>query len=489
MNSPLRPNKASVGRAALWSAGGAAASQLVSLAAFLLIARALDPQAFGLVALAALFISLMAVVAEQGFTQALVQRPTLDHAHLHTAFWTNLAFSGALASTLMLGSVSLATALAEPELAPILQVLSLSLILGALSGVQSAILQRAMRFGALTARGFLGTSAGAAVGIGLAWGDLGVWALVAQTLVAQSVTAMGLWSASDWRPQPTFSIHRLQELWSFGLNILGSQLISLINSKTASMFIAALLDKHALGLYTIAARIETTLSSLLVGSITRVSLAALARFQSDHARFRHIYLRGVQLIAALAVPVFVGVSALATEITTAMLGPKWAEAAPILRVLSLAGVVTVVGTFNATAINSLGFPQHNFRLNLLATVVLLPAVVAGSFWGLMGIATGFVARAYLLWPLRFVVLRGLCGVTFRELFASIWGILLSAAVMAATLSSVRNVDAGLDQYSHLAILVGLGALLYTLCLGLFAPAALREAISTGRAALARASSD
>lgn len=482
---PKMPTKASVGRGILWSAGGAAATQFFSFAAFLLLARALDPDTFGLVALAAIFVALLAVVVEQGFTQALVQRPTIDDAHLHTAFWTSLTASGALALVLVLASSPIAEAFSEPELAPVLRVLSLSLVLGALSGVQAAILQRNMKFRALVTRSLIGTIAGGALGVVFALTGYGVWALVAQTLTSQSAMAVGLWHATGWRPRAAFSASRLRELWGFGLNVLGSQLVNFANTRVASVVIAVVLDKQALGLYTVASRVETTLSGLLIHTITRVSLATLSRFQQDLAMFRRTYFAGVRLTAAFAVPAFVGVATLAPEIAYTVLGPQWVKAAPVMTILAMLGVVTSVGGFNVTAIASLGYPQYNFRLDTLNALVTLLGVLIASPWGLTGIAVAFVARAYLLWPLRYLVLRRVCGVTFGELGAALWGILASAAVMAASLVWLRDQHYGLGPYTHLALLVCAGAVVYTAAMATLAPATLRQGVSFCRATLTR----
>ena len=485
----MRPTKASVGRGVLWSAGGAGASRFLSFGAFLLIARALDPASFGLVALAALFVAVLAVFVEQGFTQALVQRQTIEDAHLDTAFWTNLSVSAVLAVALALTAGFLAEALSEQELGPVLCALSLSLILGAFSAVQLAILQRDMRFRALTTRSLVGTAVGGALGVGLAWTGYGVWALVAQTLVAQGVTAVGLWNTTGWRPRARFSLDHLRELWGFGLNVLGSKLVNLANTKAASFAIAIALEKQALGLYTVAARVETTLSGLLVNTITQVSLATLSRFQGDLARFRRIYFAGVRLTAAFAVPAFLGVAVLATEIVSSILGPQWIDAAPVISILALLGIVSSVGGFNVAAIASLGYPQYNFRLDALNAVVTLLAVIVALPWGLLGVAVAFVGRAYLLWPLRYLVLRRLCGVTFRELGSALWGILTSTAVMAACLVWLRSQDTGVGPYMHLALLVLAGTAVYLVSLAILARPTLREGVGVGRAAFTRSAKE
>ncbi len=483
---PRAPTRASVGRGVLWSAGGGAASKGAALIAFLLIARELDPDAFGLVALASLFITILSVFVEQGFPQALVQRQSIDDVHLSTAFWANVCISATLAVIIVLAAAPISAAFSEPGLAVVLKVLSLSLVLGAFSGVQVAILQRHMRFGVLATRSFAGTAVGGLVGVALALTGFGVWALVAQTLVVQAVTAVALWMSTGWSPRAVFSFDRLRELWSFGVNVLGSRLVNLANIRTAHIMIALVLDKRALGLYSVAAQIEGALSGLLINTVTRVSLATLSRFQGNLPMFRRVYFAGVRLTAAFGVPAFVGVAALAPDITVCFLGPQWTEAAPIVSILALLGVVSSVGAFNVTAIASLGFPRYNFQLDALNAAFTVCAIAVALPWGLTGVAFAFVARAYLLWPVRFLVLRRLCGVTFRELGASLWGIVVSAGAMAALITWMRGFDLGFGAWSKLAGLTVVGALSYAACLAVLSPSTLREGMRLGRASITTA---
>ena len=61
-------------------------NQLVSTTVFLVLARLLGPEAFGLTALASVFLAFMTTFLQQGFAEAIIQREKLDPEHLDTAF-------------------------------------------------------------------------------------------------------------------------------------------------------------------------------------------------------------------------------------------------------------------------------------------------------------------------------------------------------------------------------------------------------------------
>ena len=67
-----------------WSAIQNWGFRVISFLVFITLARLLDPEAFGLVALASVFIAFVQIFIDQGFGQALVQRQDLQPDHLRS---------------------------------------------------------------------------------------------------------------------------------------------------------------------------------------------------------------------------------------------------------------------------------------------------------------------------------------------------------------------------------------------------------------------
>ena len=151
---------------------------MVGFLIFIVLARLLDLQAFGLVGWASVFIGFFQVFVNAGLAQAIVQREEIEPEHLDTAFWTNLAISVGLLALIVACAGPVASLLDEPELAPVLSWLTLGLVASALSAVPIAILQRRLEFKALALRVLVGNLAGGVIGIAFALGgvrDTGAW--------------------------------------------------------------------------------------------------------------------------------------------------------------------------------------------------------------------------------------------------------------------------------------------------------------------------
>ena len=149
---------------ALWAAGESWSLRGVSLLVFLVLARLVDPAAFGLVALAAVYVTTVQALSDQGLATALIQRENLEEAHKDSAFWANLAVGAILALATLALARPAAAFYSEPRLAVILRWYALWPLLGSLSVVQQALLRRAMRFRELALRQLAGAIAGGIVG-------------------------------------------------------------------------------------------------------------------------------------------------------------------------------------------------------------------------------------------------------------------------------------------------------------------------------------
>src|SRR4051812_28023335 len=104
-----------------WTAIQFGAARLLTIPVFLVLARLLPPGAFGLVALASVFVLLMQVLVDGGFSQALIQRPKLEPEHLNVVFWTSMATGIGLASLLFALAGPLADITGQPQLRDVIR--------------------------------------------------------------------------------------------------------------------------------------------------------------------------------------------------------------------------------------------------------------------------------------------------------------------------------------------------------------------------------
>jgi len=352
-----------------------------------------------------------------------------------TAFWSSLVIALVLAAALALGAPAIAWALSAPALTPLLQVLSVSLPLTALSQVPAALLERELDFKPLSFRQFIGALCGASVSIPLALIGWGVWALVAQTLVASAAAAIALWASTPWRPRWQYSWRSFRNLWAVGGAILGVDLMDAIQANVDKVVIGALFSATELGYYFLAQRLGTILIELVTSVISRVSLTTFSRVQDDQVRLNRIFRQLTFAASAVSVGVFALVAVLAPQLIPALFGQDWSEAIPILWVLAPGWAIGAVMYFDRNALLATGNAASALWLGLLQNVVSIAMVFAFSPLGVLGIAFSRLAR-FVVWPARLLVLR-------RAIGLSIWRYLLQI---------LRCVAAGVIPFGVVALL-------------------------------------
>jgi O-antigen/teichoic acid export membrane protein len=460
-----------------WSGVQNWGSRALTFIVFLLLARLLSPEDFGLIALASAFVALAQVFVDQGFAQAIIQRDKLEPEHLNTAFWTSLVIGIILTAFGLLIAPFLAGLFDEPKLAAVVRWLSASFLLGALSGVHGAILQRDFAFRPLAVRQLFGVSSGGLLGILMALNGFGVWSLVGQQLFGALVGTAVLWMASAWRPSLQMSKKHFNDLFSFGINITGTNLLNFVNRRSDDLIIGYFLGPVALGYYSVAYRLLLILTELLAQTINSVAFPAFSRLQNERERARHAFYKLTQLASVVAFPAFLGASYVAPYVVTGLFGKQWATSIPVMQVLSFIGILHVVLYLHHSAIRALGKPSWALNMTLLNAATNIIAFLLVVKWGIIAVAAAYVIRGYLTAPIEVWMLQRLMPLkvsTYLQSYltplAASFGMLASMHASTLLLRDVFGVQ------PSVTLTVIAGGLSYVAALFVFAPAVLQEVL-------------
>lgn len=361
------------GNALAWSYVMTGGRMATTLGVSLVLARLLGPAAFGLIAMANVYVLFIEMIVRQGLVAAIIQRPNLGRAHMDTAFWMITAVIVGLIPL----SIGLSPAWARlnqtPQLQPIIVGLTPVLALKGLAVVQEAHLRRRLDYRSLALRTNLAVFLGGAVGIVLAYLGAGVWALVGQQLTLAAVEVVVLWRVSDWRPRMSFDRMAARELIGFsslsGLAGLGV----FLNKRMDALMIGLFFGPIPAGLFRLAGRLADTVMETAGGALQSVSLPELSRFSGDPEVFNRRTGEILHLAAVLTVPLF-AVLAVVSGPLLALLGPDWAAATTALRVLCVLGVIQVFTNLVGPILQAAG----------------RPGVLAGFAW----VAAGLSAAAF-----------------------------------------------------------------------------------------------
>lgn len=409
----------------------------------LVLARLLGPEAFGLIAMANVYILFVEILVRQGLFVAIVQFPDLDDRHLNTAFWLTAVSSLILTPLSMLLSAPWAAANQTPELGSIILVLSLLIPLKGLSVVQEARFTRSMEFKLLAVRGNSAVIAGGIIGLIFALLGAGVWALVAQQLAGALIEAAIIWQASKWRPRLQFDRVCARQLMDFGWRNSLANIGNFANHRADALLIGLMFGPVTVGLYRMAARLIETALEFAVGGLQTISLPELSKLALEPEAFKARALELMNMIAIVAATAF-AILAASSDALFRMLGPAWAPSADPLKVMAILGFTAAITNLVGPVLDALGLPGKHAKLMWVgATTSVL------SFLGAGWVATNLLPEYELavlavLRTFSFVLaavlvslpfLKRHANITFREVAGASLPPFIAAAIGASLASA------------------------------------------------------
>ncbi|MEC4987089.1 MAG: lipopolysaccharide biosynthesis protein, partial [Oscillatoria sp. PMC 1076.18] len=415
----------------VWSVIQNWGSQAVSLIVFLILARLLTPEAFGLLALANVFLAFMQIFIEQGLSQALIQRREIDTEHLDTAFWVNLISGLLLTIISFLIAGSIAKIFHQPKLTPILKSFSVLFFINSVSHVHKAILIRELAFRILAVRTLVGILIGGMVGVIMAFSQFGVWSLVSQQIVFESVVVLLILQAVKWRPGFKFSGKHFGDLFGFGINVVGLEFLKFVNKRADNLLIGYFLGEVALGYYAIAYRVLQVMAQLLVGTSNQVALPTFSKLQENPEQFRQAFYRATEFTSLFAFPAFGGMAILAPELVISAFGEQWIPSIPVMRVLAFAGIRHSLSYFNSSVFMAMGKPSWRLWITSIEAAFSLVACLVAVRWGIVAVALAYVISLYFVFPVSQKAVNKLINVPTLLYFQQFLTPIIATVVMVA----------------------------------------------------------
>jgi PST family polysaccharide transporter len=408
-----------VAQGVAWASAASWGCQLLSFAIYAGLARLLSPEAFGLVAIAGVYIAFIQVLVAQGLGMAIIQRTQLDNEHLDSAFWIAMAtaFLFCLLSYLFGGQI--ARLFGEPRIAAVIEWLSFSLFFYATSSVQMAILTREMDFRALAIRSLLATAIAGVVGLAMAWFGWGVWSLVGQQLANAIAGSLFMWWSVSWRPGIRISRRHLRDLYKFSLSLTGNDLLWFFSQKSDQTMVGYGFGSLGLGPYSLASRLPTLLHDGIIGPLQSVAFPTFSKLQSEPLRFERALLKFCEMSAVIAFPVFAGIMAIAPSFVPWLFGAKWLAAIPLLQILAAYGAVRSALGFMHPLMLSKGRAGLYLLMNIILAVLTFAGCLIAVRWSPRAIALSVVVTMLLFAAVFLVTARRPLALRVRPLLKTL----------------------------------------------------------------------
>ena len=456
MNNNSLQRKAAKGVA--WSAIERFSVQGVNFLIQLILARLLLPSDYGLVGMLSIFINLAQIFVDSGFANALIQKKNCTNKDYSTVFLYNFVIALVLYAILFFCAPAISNFYNEPKLINVTRVISLTLVINAISIIQRTKLIKSLDFKSQAKVSVSSATLSGVLGIVLAYKGFGVWSLCFQQIANGVLQAIFYLVLVKWFPLLVFDKTSFKELFNFGYKLVLVNLINAIYKNLYTIVIGKKFTPEKVGLYAKAEQFVVFPSGNLGSLIIRVIYPLLSEVQNDEGKLKSVYRNAIKLSSYIIFPLMFGLLAITKPFISVVLTDKWLSMAPIMQILCLDWMLDHISMINLNLLMVKGRTDLSLRLEIIKKIIAISILACSIPFGIIVMCWGRVLYSVIATYLNTRYTKLLIGLSLRNQLHDILPYFISSLIMALSVLFFNEFIA----FSWAQLIVGIivGVLVY-----------------------------
>ncbi|MDD2886296.1 MAG: MOP flippase family protein [Aliarcobacter sp.] len=400
-----------------WTSLSTVITTVLQLLQLAILARFLEPSAFGLMALVMVVTGFSQAFLDMGISNAIIHKQQISKEQLSTLYWVNVLAGFLLFCIVAFIAPFISNFYNVPELTNLIIIVGLTFVIQPFGQQFMVLWQKEMRFSEMAKIDVSNKFISLVVSVYFAYKGYGVYSLVYGTLagvIIQTILFMfkGL---KEYKPSFIFKIKEIKEFLSFGLFQMGEKTINYFNSQIDNILIGKLLGMEALGIYSISKQLIMRPAQIINPIITKVTFPTMSKVQDDTERLKNIYLKTMNYLSSVNFPIYAFLFVMAPDLVPLIFGNKWNETIIIVQILSIFGAIRSTGNPISSLVLAKGKANWGFYWNLGLFFYVPVGIFISSQWGLVEISWGLVfIMISLVIPNWFFLVKPLCNARFIE---------------------------------------------------------------------------
>lgn len=457
----------------IWRFAERCGAQGVTLIVSIVLARLLDPAVFGTISLVTVFTTILQVFVDSGLGTALIQKKDADDLDFSSVFYFNFVACIILYGGMFIAAPFIAEFYNDSSLASVVRVISLTIVIAGVKGIQQSYVSRHMLFKRFFYATLGGTVFSAVLGVAMAYFGFGVWAIVAQQLSNTTIDTIILWLTVKWRPKKIFSWNRLKELLVFGWKMLASALLDTVYINLRSLIIGKMYSSSDLAYYNQGQKFPQVIVNNINTSIDSVLLPAMSSEQDHKEKVKAMTRRSIKISTYIMAPLMMGMAFCSTPIVRLIFSEKWLFCVPYLCIFCITYMFYPIHTSNLNAIKALGRSDLFLRLEIWKKALGMMILLCTMWSGTMVMAYGLLLSTAISmvinsWPNRILldysyfeqmkdilpgivlaVIMGICVYPIQFLRLTDWLTLLLQVPLGLSIYLIGSIILRLDSFQYL----------------------------------------
>lgn len=396
-----------------WSAFAEIASKVLPPLFYILTARILTPEDFGVVATSSMVVAFASILWEAGLSKALIQNQDYEIQKMsNIVFYTNVVLSFFIYLILFIFSDYISSFFKDFRVSNVLKVSGLSLIIGSFMSVQTALLQRNFEFKKLFYSRFVGAIIPGIVSVILAYYGYGYWSLVLGSIASMILQALILWKISNWRPSCDYEIAIAKRMFEFSKWVFLSSLLSWFYIWGDIFVLGFFFTSHEVGLYRTGNYFVSTIFGFVTTPVLPVMYSYFSNIQHNKEEIKRVLLLSSKVLSFIVLPIGVALYILQNPLSDLIFGGKWAGIAPVIGYLALTyGFAWLVG-LNTEAYKAIGKPYIEFFIHMISIPIYLTVFFISSRMGFKEFLIARLALVFVGMSIQYYFLKKGLNINF-----------------------------------------------------------------------------
>lgn len=425
---------------------------LIQLAGTIVLARILQPEAFGLVTMVTTFSLLLSSFGLNGFTEAILQRKEINHLLASNLLWINIAGGLILSAVFAASGSLLARFYGDSRIRGIAIAFSLTIFFSVAPIVHLSLLKRAMRFKAVSINDIVGRMGYVVVAIYCVHLNWGYWALVAGSIAQSLLICLGALTLCLWLPGLPRRVDGTWEVVQYAANVYTRFGLNYGSRNTDNLLVGWRFGAPSLGLYKKAYDLFVLPSNQLLSPVVAVAVATLSRLNSNREEYKRTFRKALWIVALVGMGVSADLTLIGRELVRVILGPQWGEAGRIFTYFAPGIGLMLLYQMNGWIHLSVGTPRRWLRWTVIEFVVTVMLFLLALRWGPAEVAGAWTLSFCLLMVPAFWYAGQSMDLGPGTLIRAIWRYIAAAAVagfLCSTLFSTHLINFRVNENEFL----------------------------------------
>jgi PST family polysaccharide transporter len=339
------------------------------------------------------------MITDAGVGLSLVRSaPLADTVSWSTSFWLVLLLGGGIAIILAVFAPLVAHVFGEPELKPIVIVLSYTIVAQAAAVIPGAALHQARRFSTIAAVEMSSTVVGMAAAVTAAVLGAGFWALIIQQVLFFSCRCYLTFFWSPFRPHLTFNFPKIKGHIAFGRDVIGASLVAQINGSLDNVVIGHTLGSSAVGLYAMAMQFIRLPTIVVTGPLQFVLYSHMAIIKDNLPAIRRTFLLATRVLGIIIFPSLGMLAAAHYAVFNIFLSEKWSESSTLFMILATAGALQAMMALGGDIMLIMQRSDLRLRMTIEFGAIWLCALLLSVWHGVYWVAIAYNCAVLLYVP-------------------------------------------------------------------------------------------